>query len=70
MLPRGTEPQTSDLLEVMSTSVYTCLNPFKCIRKHYVQITGIALQPLFNKYGETTVQFDGKFDAENQIYVP
>jgi hypothetical protein len=37
-------------LEVTSTSVYTGLNQFNFIRKHFPQICGIALQPLFNNW--------------------
>jgi hypothetical protein len=55
----------------MSTSVYTGLNPFNFIRKHFMQICVVSH---FNRcfpteYGETTAHFNGNFDTDNQIYV-
>jgi hypothetical protein len=55
------------VLEVMSTIVYTGLNPFNFIRKHFLQIcTSTAVQQLNTvKWHTTTAHFNGSFDTDN-----
>jgi hypothetical protein len=60
------------LLEVMSTSVYTGLNPFNFIRKHFLQICQYCTfnRCLTTEYSETAPHFNGNFNTDDQIYVP
>jgi hypothetical protein len=58
----------------MSTSVYTGLNPFDFIRKHWIKQLHTLPVMHFNRrwteYSETTAHFNGNFVTDNQIYVP
>jgi hypothetical protein len=60
------------VLEVMSTSVDTGLNPFKFIRKYFLLIRLVwhLNRNLTTDYSERTAQFNGNFDTDNQVYVP
>jgi hypothetical protein len=55
------------VLQVMSTNVYTCLNPFKQL--HTLPVLHLN-RCLTTEYSETTAHFNGNFDTDNQIYVP
>jgi hypothetical protein len=56
----------------MSARVYTGLNPSNFIRKHFLKICVVLYfnRCLTTEYSETTAQFNGNFDTDNQIYVP
>jgi hypothetical protein len=55
----------------MSTSVYTGLNPFNFIRKHFLHTLPVLNfnSSLTTVYSETTAHFNGNVDTDNQIYV-
>jgi hypothetical protein len=56
------------VLEVMSTSVYTGLNPFNFIRKHSLQICFRKVSVRLQKVLE--VMSTSVYRGLNQIYVP
>jgi hypothetical protein len=55
------------VLEVMSTSVYTGLNPFNFIRKHVLRICVRKVAVYLQKLLEVT---STSVDIDNQIYIP
>jgi hypothetical protein len=54
-------------LEVMSTRVYTGLNPFNFIRKHFLQICVRKVAVHLQKVLEV---LSTSVDTDNQIYLP